>query len=113
MNLEVRMKTMQSSQALKDFIEDALAKRLGALAREVTRATVWVDDDNGPKGGEDKVCRVRIRLGKIGSVVVEHRSSDWYEAVADTTAAAGRLVRKAVDRKRKRRGPVVPLPAAA
>lgn len=113
MNLEVRMKTMQSSPALKGFIEDAFAKRLGAQAAEVTRTTVWVDDVNGPKGGQDKVCRARIRLGKLGNVIVEHRSGDWYEAVADTAAAAGRLVRKAIDRKRKHRGSVAPLTAAA
>jgi len=113
MKIDVRIKTSGTAGQLQHYAEEQLLKQLGNAADLVKRATIHVEDVNGPRGGDDKRCRITLRLGRRGMVVVEERAGDWYRAVTHCAGHAGRILRRELTKRRDRRREVGPLPEAA
>lgn len=101
MNVSLHATNLASSDALDAHVRKRLSFALGQLAHRIKSAAVRVTDVNGPRGGRDKRCLVRVELHPRGTVVVSDRSSDVYGAV---DLAAGRL-KNAVARTLERRSP--------
>jgi|SRR5690349_23549183 len=76
-----------------------LFRRYGAVAE---RVTVRVRDVNGPRGGVDMVCRVKVVLKALPSVVVERRTPYLRSALSSALAAAARAVSQTLRRRRMR-----------
>lgn len=53
------------------YIRRRLGMKLGKFAAAIERVSVRVLDVNGPRGGVDKQCRVKVVLDGLESVVVE------------------------------------------
>ena len=71
-------------------------------------------DANGPRGGVDHVCNVRVVLSGLPSVVVERRDASPYVAIDLALRATEQAVRRGVGRRRmkplRRRNQPVPVP---
>jgi hypothetical protein len=74
-----------------------LARKLGSFASHVERVSVRFEDADGPRG-INAVCRVKVVLRALPSVVVEERAADPLVALGRAAEAAGRAVRRAVRR---------------
>lgn len=110
MRVEVRGKGLEVTAALRAFVESRARLALGSRAEQVRRLLVWVEDVNGPKGGTDKVCRVKVSGPDIGEHVVESASAEVGSAVFEAVDRAARLATRAMKRVRERRlaGPARP-----
>jgi hypothetical protein len=87
-------------------VEEALNTAHGPVGSSLLWVDLYMTDENGPRGGPDKRCRVVAQL-RTGPVVVSRTGRD---PVAATTAAAlrcRRLVRARLARRRHRRRRVV------
>jgi CBS domain-containing protein len=84
----------------RESIRRKLGRRLGKFAGSIERVSVRTKDVNGPRGGADRVCRIKVVLSGLPSVVVEHRSSSLVAAVDGALAAVERTVRRALRRRR-------------
>lgn len=71
--------------------------RIGAWVRSVD---VTIADINGPKGGPDKQCRLRVRGRGMTGVVLEHVGAD---PLATVLAAAERAEQVVLRRAARRR----------
>lgn len=88
-------------------VEDAdrlrMRKRLGrALSkhiRNIERTTVRLLDVNGPRGGVDTVCRIKVVLMGLPSVVVEERGVTAMEAFDLAANTVPRAVKRALERR--------------
>ena len=76
----------------------AMSRLVGSGAVEVT-----VLDDNGPKGGLDKLCRISLGAGAGGALCIEARSHEVMAAVADACERAARALARDRDRAREGR----------
>lgn len=76
---------------------EAAFDRFEAIVREVR---VTLHDDNGPKGGVDKRCMVRVRLLPRGEAVISKSGADVLTAVA----LAAECAKEVVGRRAGRRG---------
>jgi hypothetical protein len=76
--------------------------RLGKHARHIERVTVRFEDVNGPRGGIDTVCRIKVVLSGLASIVVEEKASDAVEAFNRADDRVERAVRHAIGRARGR-----------
>lgn len=84
----------------KDYLRSKLGRKLGKFSRSVERASVRIEDVNGPRGGVDKRCRIKVVLSGLPSVVVEHRHQSLQAAMDGALARVERAVRQAAGSRR-------------
>jgi hypothetical protein len=82
----------------RDLVRVRLGRRLARYAPHVQRATVRFEDVNGPRGGVDVACRVKIVLDGLPSIVVEKRAPQAIDAVVPAAEAVSRALRRALQR---------------
>ena len=76
-----------------------LARRLGHDASLIQRGTVRFEDVNGPKGGVDKVCRIKLVLTGRPSLFAEKRAPTVEQAFAATVQSIGITLTRGHDRR--------------
>jgi CBS domain-containing protein len=84
----------------RDDIARKLGMRLGKFAASIERVSVRLSDVNGPKGGVDHKCLIKVVLSGLPSVVVERRDSALQRAVNTAINATAQAVRRSVQRRR-------------
>jgi sigma 54 modulation/S30EA-like ribosomal protein len=84
----------------RDHISRKLGAKLAKFASSIERVTVRVSDDNGPKGGHDQICQIKVVLIGLPSVVVEGRDTSLEAATNRAMKAATLAVRRTVQRRR-------------
>jgi hypothetical protein len=84
--------------ATREMVRVRLGRRLGSYALHVQRATVRFEDVNGPRGGIDVACRVKIVLDGLPSIVVEKRAPQAIDAVVPAAEAVRRALRRTLQR---------------
>jgi hypothetical protein len=84
----------------EDRIRSRLAMRLGHAATLIERGTVRFEDINGPRGGVDTTCRIKIVMSGRPSVQVEETAATPEQAFA---RAMPRLA-NAISRVREKHG---------
>ncbi|MDX2088039.1 MAG: hypothetical protein SFX73_09320 [Kofleriaceae bacterium] len=84
----------------EDRIRARLAMRLGHAASLIERGTVRFEDINGPRGGVDTKCRIKVVISGRPSVQVEETASTPEQAFA---RAMPRLA-NAISRTRSKHG---------
>jgi hypothetical protein len=90
-------------------IRASLGRSLGHTATRIERASVRFEDVNGPRGGLDTACRIKVVLSGRPSVIVEERGRGAADAFARAQAPLVRSVRRTVDRRGgKRPAPTLP-----
>jgi hypothetical protein len=84
------------------YIRRKLGTKVGKFARAVERVSVRIRDVNGPRGGVDKACTIKVRLTHLPSVVVEQRDASLRSAVEAALQRTERAVRRAMQRRTTR-----------
>ena len=82
------------------YIRRWLGMRLAKFSSSIERVTVRLEDVNGPRGGIDKVCKAKVVLTGLPSVVVERKHHDARAAVDGVIDASERAVRRVLHRRR-------------
>ena len=82
------------------YIRRRLGEKLGKHAESIERVTVRLVDVNGPRGGVDQACRIKVVLSGMPSVLVEHTAASLKPALTGALAGVERAVRRAVQRRR-------------
>ena len=75
-------------------VRTQLARRLGSMTF-VERATVRFEDANGPKGGVDTICRIKLVLSGLPSILVAKRATSEPLAFAEAVHAIGTTLTRA------------------
>jgi hypothetical protein len=82
------------------YIRRKLGTKLGKFANSIERVSVRTEDVNGPRGGVDQVCRIKVVLSGLPSVVFESRGATLSAAVDGALTGVERAVRRTVQRRR-------------
>jgi putative sigma-54 modulation protein len=90
---------------LVNHIERRLQFALSRFSSRIRRVNVFLADENGPRGGIDKTCRIVVRLRDGGDVVAEVSDSDWEIAVDRATTRVGHTTSREMARRRAGRRP--------
>lgn len=98
MIFEIHTRGFSLTGALAEAIEMRLNAITAGWREQLTRIDVTLSDVNGPKGGVDKVCKIRCMMAGNEPVFVESMAMDMYEAIHASFDKIKRLINK----KRKR-----------
>ncbi len=96
----VRVIGVELDEEDRALIRKKLGTKLGKFASAVERVTVRMTDDNGPRGGVDHLCNVKVVLSGLPSVVVERRDASPHVAIDLALRATEQAVRRSVGRRR-------------
>jgi putative sigma-54 modulation protein len=100
MKIEIKTRGFSVTPGLRSSIERRLEFALDRYEDRIAWVRVTVGDVNGPKGGEDKSCRVEIQLRNGRRVAATALRGDAYAAIGAAAHAAGRGVARTLRRER-------------
>jgi ribosome-associated translation inhibitor RaiA len=101
MKLTIQSRPFALTAALDAYIRSKLSNALSRVAPPQTEINIALSDINGPRGGEDKQCKLFFA----------HTKADLYHAIDSAAQRARHAVSRATTRRRKlksRRGKPVP-----
>lgn len=99
MKLEIRRQSVEVSDEVQGYIERRLMFALGRFSPRIQRVDVYLADLNGPKGGEDKRCRLVARLLRSGVVTVEDRDAELTVVIDRAAERLARTVQRKLERR--------------
>ena len=107
MHIEIKSRGFEMTPGLRNYIMRRFTRPLDFARGRAHRASVYLTDENGPRGGVDKRCRIAITLNGRSPLVIWDTQEDMYQAI-DRAAkrAVNALSRRMAHARRKRqRGP--------
>ena len=81
-------------------IRRKLGMKLGKFSWSIERVTVRARDSNGPRGGVDQECTVKVVLSGLPSIIVKRRDAALLVAIDRALHAVERAVRRSIGRRR-------------
>ena len=85
-------------EQLKELTERRILFALSRYDSRVERVEVVFEDENGPRGGIDKSCRVAVSMARGADVVVTNRDDQIARCISRAAERAGRAVARTVAR---------------
>ena len=103
MNIDIQSLGFPITGALADHARRRLRFVLTRRSDRIQRVVVRLGDENGPRGGVDKFCRIQVRLFNAPVAVIEEVGPELYAVIDRATDRVGRVVVKHLDRVRSGR----------
>jgi len=82
----------------REFVERRLQFALSRFGSKVRDISVVLSDENGPRGGIDKVCRIVVEVYRARDVIVTDQDSEVKVCIARAAERVGRAVARSVER---------------
>ena len=98
MRIDIRGSGFRITAPLLDHTERRLRFALTRSSDRIKRVVVRLGDTNGPRGGEDKFCRMQVHFEQAPPVLIEDTGADLYAVIDRVADRAGRNAAKHVDR---------------
>lgn len=103
MEIKIRNNNLPISHFLTKHIEDNLKVALDRFSSSIKSINVSLKDQNGPKGGNDKTCLVKVSLRQKGEVFITSSSNNLYSLVYKLTERLKYLISRKLKRNRNSR----------
>lgn len=96
----IRPRAVELDPENRAYIRRKLGTKLGKFAASIERVSVRLEDVNGPRGGIDHVCRIKVVLSGLPSVFYEQRGPSLQPVIDGAIAGVERAVRRTLRRRR-------------
>jgi ribosome-associated translation inhibitor RaiA len=100
MKLSIRTRHLTLTPETHEEIRSRIYHAFGRISPWVRAVDVTLADTNGPKGGADKQCRLRVRGRGISGVVIEHVGVETVATVSLAAERAEQVILRNVARRR-------------
>lgn len=94
MKLRLVTRGVELTADLNDYVRRRIHFALGRFAGKIRSVSVRLADVNGPRGGIDKCCDIRVNIGLPQEVIVRERQTNIHAAVAFAVERADRAVQR-------------------
>lgn len=109
MHINIQARGFVLTDGLREHTKRRLQFAFGWADDRLHQILVRLSDKNGPRGGEDKRCRIQIAFLGAPSVVIEDTEVDLYVAIDRAADRAGRSVARRLERQRDYRHGLLPV----
>lgn len=103
MQLKIYAQDSIAIKPLRTLLKEKIIDMLSRMDQQVSRISVFLADQNGPRGGIDKVCRILVKLERGGEIAVEDRDTRWYSAVRGAAERLRSSIRRKLAKLRTRK----------
>jgi ribosomal subunit interface protein len=105
MQITIQSRSFKLTEALRNHVQTRLGFTFSRARSRVQVVNVRLSDLNGPRGGIDKRCSIKVSMDGLPDVVVEDVQADMYHAIDRATDRTARTVmrRLALDNSKRRR----------
>ncbi len=110
MQIDIEARNFPLTEAPCTHAERRLRFALTCCGDCIRGVVMRLSDDNGPRDGADKRCRLRVMLADLPDLVVEDTQADLYVAIDRATDRARRTLVRKIERRQARLrqgGPIV------
>ena len=94
MLVHIQSRHFSLSAALNKYVKTKLRVMLGRYEAKIISLNVSLFDINGPKGGEDKCCKIIVKINGTSSIVLQETAVDLYDAINTCSRRARRAVKR-------------------
>jgi CBS domain-containing protein/ribosome-associated translation inhibitor RaiA len=99
--VNIRAAGVDLDDDMRGYIRRKLGQKLGKFATSIERVSVRLRDVNGPRGGVDHLCQVKVVLSGLPSVVVEEGRETVGAAIDAAISGVTRSVSRALGRRQE------------
>lgn len=104
MNLEIHASRVRLTNSIREQVERRIEFATGRFSEHVERVSVLLEDTNGPRGGDDKLCRVRVHLvGDRSPLIAETVQAEVSVSIDVAADNISRQIAKRLDRRTETR----------
>jgi putative sigma-54 modulation protein len=104
MRIDIQARGFELTQGLREHAERRLQLALGWADKGMRSVSVRLSDVNGPRGGNDKRCQIKIPLVGGADVVIDDAQTDLYVAIDRAAERTGGALARRLGRRREHRG---------
>jgi hypothetical protein len=101
-DVHIRVFGIDVDQDTRNHLRRKVDRRFGKFATSIERVSIRFRDVNGPRGGVDQVCRLKVVLKKLPSIVFENQDTSLDGAFSGALSGAERKVRRNLQRRRSK-----------
>jgi len=105
MNIEVKQHHVELQNSIIDNIHRHIVADLERFDHMIRRVCVQISDINGPRGGEDKSCRIQVYLKRASAVIIEDRGASLMAVIGRAVARVDMAMSRSADRLKGKRRP--------
>ena len=103
MELSIKTHRLDLSDALKAYTERRLQFSLSGFVTHLDGVEVRLGDINGPRGGIDKTCAIKVALRGFGIVFARATGDNAYSTVDRAAARIRSVVARTLGRRHRNR----------
>ncbi|TRZ70667.1 MAG: HPF/RaiA family ribosome-associated protein [Rhodocyclaceae bacterium] len=103
MRIDIQASGFNLTDGLREHTERRLHYALSWASDDLRKVVVRLSDINGPRGGNDKRCRIQIPFSGGADVVIEDTEADLYVAIDRAADRTERAVVRRMERMREYR----------
>ena len=96
MLVNIQSRHFSLSTALSKYVKSKIQIMQSRYESKIISINVSLFDINGPKGGEDKCCKIVIKINGASSIVVQQTAEDLYNAINTCSRRARRAVKRQI-----------------
>jgi len=104
MDIQILDRNVGITTDQKEHVERCLLYAIDRFSSHLRTVDVSFSDINGPRGGDDLQCRLKIVLHGKGEIIVEGKGVSVEAVVAETADRASLAVSRRLDRLRNAQG---------
>ena len=109
MNIDIQALDFSMTDSIERYVKERINYLFSSRHDQIQRIDVRLSGDNGPNGGNDKHCQIRLTLPRLKEIVIDDVQSDLYVAIFRAMDRASRtLIRRSSRLQNKKRQLDVP-----
>ena len=110
MQIDIQARGFKLTEATRTYCDRRLRFALGSMVGDVHSVTIRLADQNGPRGGIDTRCSIRVTLRDGPLVIILQEDTDLYVAIDRAVDRASRTAARRLDKTLSNRRAPDPLP---
>ena len=98
MKIQVYSKHFRITRELSAYIQRRAGYAFGQYRESIRGIIFTLSDVNGPKGGNDKQCKVTLQVKGAGDIIVDQKRPDLIAAIHLATLRASNTASRKIER---------------